>query len=178
VDGLSLAREAEKIKRRIGYMSQRFSLYDDLTVEENIRFSGGIYGLSAGAVGEKGVALLGRLGLEEHGRRRTGSLPLGFKQRLALGCAALHGPRVLFLDEPTGGVDPAARREFWDLIYETSDAGTTVFVTTHYMDEAEYCGRVSIMVDGKIAALGSPRELKERTGAETMQDVFLRVVEA
>jgi ABC-2 type transport system ATP-binding protein len=178
VDGLSVAREAEKIKRRIGYMSQRFSLYDDLTIEENIRFSGGIYGMSAGAVGEKGAALLGRLGLEEHRRRRTGSLPLGFKQRLALGCAALHGPRVLFLDEPTGGVDPAARREFWDLIYETADAGTTVFVTTHYMDEAEYCGRVSIMVEGKIAALGSPRELKERTGAETMQDVFLRVVGA
>jgi ABC-2 type transport system ATP-binding protein len=114
--------------------------------------------------------------LEAHRRRLTGSLPLGFKQRLALGSAALHGPRVLFLDEPTGGVDPVARREFWDLIYETADGGTTVFVTTHYMDEAEYCGRVSIMVDGKIVALGSPADLKARTGTATMQDAFLRTV--
>ncbi|MFH1680323.1 MAG: ABC transporter ATP-binding protein [Candidatus Eisenbacteria bacterium] len=176
VDGLSIATDAEKIKRRIGYMSQKFSLYDDLTVDENIRFSGGIYGMCRKAVAERASFLFDRLGLGVSRRRLTGSLPLGFKQRLALGSAALHSPRVLFLDEPTGGVDPVARREFWDLIYEMADGGTTVFVTTHYMDEAEYCGRVSIMVEGRIAALGSPKELKERAGASTMEEVFLEVV--
>ncbi|RPJ43333.1 MAG: ABC transporter ATP-binding protein [Candidatus Latescibacterota bacterium] len=176
VSGLPVATASERIKKRIGYMSQKFSLYDDLTIEQNLRFSGGIYGMSRSAVDERGAALLRRLGLDEHRRRLTGSLPLGYQQRLALGSAALHDPAVLFLDEPTGGVDPVARREFWDLIYETADAGTTVFVTTHYMDEAEYCGRVSIMVDGKIVALGSPAELKSKTGADTMEEAFLRTV--
>ncbi len=177
VDGIALSRSAEAIKGRIGYMSQRFSLYDDLTIEENIEFSGGIYGMSRGTIRERGRDLVNRLGLERMKRRLTGSLPLGYKQRLALGCAALHRPRILFLDEPTGGVDPLARREFWDLIYEMAATGTTVFVTTHYMDEAEYCQRVSIMVKGKITALGSPAELKRRTGTQTMEEVFLRVVE-
>jgi ABC-2 type transport system ATP-binding protein len=176
VDGLSIATRAETIKRRIGYMSQKFSLYDDLTVEENLRFSGGIYGLRKREIDERAARLFDRLGLHDSRRRLTASLPLGYKQRLALGAAALHEPRVLFLDEPTGGVDPLARREFWDLIYETADSGTTVFVTTHYMDEAEYCGRVSIMVEGKIVALGSPKELKENAGVSTMEEVFLKAV--
>jgi len=176
IDGLPLSTESERIKRRIGYMSQRFSLYDDLTVEENLAFYGGIYGLSPGEIRDRGHELLTRLGLTEQRRRRTGSVPLGFKQRLALGSAVLHGPRIAFLDEPTGGVDPVARRAFWDLIYELADGGTTIFVTTHYMDEAEYCGRVSIMAEGKILMIGTPHELKERTGGETMQDVFLAAV--
>jgi ABC-2 type transport system ATP-binding protein len=176
VDGLPLSTQAESIKRRIGYMSQRFSLYDDLEVEENLEFYGGIYGLRGREIRERGRELLAGLGLEAHRRRRTGSIPLGFKQRLALGTAVLHRPRIAFLDEPTGGVDPVARRRFWDLIYELADGGTTIFVTTHYMDEAEYCGRVSIMADGRILVIGTPAELKERTGADTMQDVFLELV--
>ena len=177
VDGIPVSTGAERIKRRIGYMSQRFSLYDDLTVEENLTFYGGIYGLTQGEIRERGGALLERLGLEEFRRRMTASVPLGFKQRLALGCSVIHEPSILFLDEPTGGVDPVARRKFWDLIYETADRGTTVFVTTHYMDEAEYCRRVSIMVDGRIVALDSPEGLKEKTGRETMDGVFLALVE-
>jgi len=177
VDGIPVSTGAERIKRRIGYMSQRFSLYDDLTVEENLTFYGGIYGLSQGEIRDRGGSLLERLGLGEFRRRMTASVPLGFKQRLALGCSVIHEPSILFLDEPTGGVDPVARRKFWDLIYETADRGTTVFVTTHYMDEAEYCGRVSIMVDGRIVALDSPEGLKERTGRETMDAVFLALVE-
>ena len=177
IDGLWLSRSAEAIKQRIGYMSQRFSLYDDLTIEENIEFSGGIHGMPRAEIRRVGAALTARLGLERARGRLTREVPLGFKQRLALGCAALHRPRILFLDEPTGGVDPLARREFWDLIYETAAEGTTVFVTTHYMDEAEYCGRVSIMVRGRITALGSPAQLKRQTGGATMEEVFLRVVE-
>ena len=177
VDGVSVRASPERVKRRIGYMSQRFSLYDDLTVKENLYFSGGIHGLRREEIAERGARLLERVGLQAHQDRLTSSLPLGFKQRLALGSAALHEPGILFLDEPTGGVDPLARRRFWDLIYELADEGTTVFVTTHYMDEAEYCGRVSIMVQGRIVALGSPEDLKRQTGADTMQDVFLRVVE-
>jgi ABC-2 type transport system ATP-binding protein len=177
VDGIPVQTGAEEIKRRIGYMSQRFSLYDDLTVEENLTFYGGIYGLTRGEIRERGGALLERLGLREFRQRLTESVPLGFKQRLALGCSVIHEPAILFLDEPTGGVDPVARRTFWDLIYETADRGTTVFVTTHYMDEAEYCGRVSIMVSGRIIALDSPEELKKRTGTETMDAVYLALVE-
>lgn len=176
VDGFPVVAAPEKIKRRIGYMSQRFGLYDDLTIQENVSFTGGIYGLSRREVTERGDLLLERLGLKDYRRRLTSSLPLGFKQRLALGCAVLHSPSVLFLDEPTGGVDPLARRQFWDLIYELADGGTTIFVTTHYMDEAEYCRRVSIMVDGRVVALDSPARLKQQTGAGTMQDVFLQVV--
>jgi len=178
VDGIPLSSDPEAVKHRIGYMSQRFSLYDDLRVEENLTFYGGVYGMDAARIRERSDELLRRLGLEDQRRRFTRSVPLGFKQRLALGSAVLHDPPIVFLDEPTGGVDPVARRAFWDLIYELSDAGTTVFVTTHYMDEAEYCGRVSIMAAGKIIAIGPPAELKERTGKRTMQDVFLELVES
>lgn len=178
VNGLSVLTHSEKIKRHIGYMSQAFSLYDDLTVGENISFFGGIYGMHLRLIREKGAELLKRVGLERFQNRITGSLPLGYKQRLALGSAVLHDPAILFLDEPTGGVDPVARRSFWDLIYGLADSGTTIFVTTHYMDEAEYCDRVSIMAHGRIAALDSPSGLKETWKADTMQDVFLKVVKA
>lgn len=176
VDGLSVWTESEKIKRRIGYMSQKFSLYDDLTIRENISFFGGVYGLTDREIDRRGGEQLERLGLGSWKNTLTRELPLGFKQRLALGCAVLHKPKLLFLDEPTGGVDPVARREFWDLIYETSQAGATVFVTTHYMDEAEYCGRVSIMKDGRIIALGEPRALKRENEVGNMQDLFLKLV--
>ena len=176
VGGLSVNDQGEKIKRKIGYMSQKFSLYDDLRVQENLEFYGGIYGMDPARLRDRAAELVERLGLKGMQSRMTASLPLGYKQRLALGCAVLHEPSIVFLDEPTGGVDPVARRQFWDLIYELADGGTTVFVTTHYMDEAEYCGRVSIMVKGKIEALDSPQKLKQRTGAATMQDVFLELV--
>jgi len=176
VDGIPLSSEPEAVKHRIGYMSQRFSLYDDLRVEENLEFYGGVYGMDPGRIRRRTGELLERLGLSGRRRDFTRSVPLGFKQRLALGSAVLHEPRIVFLDEPTGGVDPVARRAFWDLIYELADGGTTVFVTTHYMDEAEYCARVSIMAAGRIIAMGSPAELKEQTGKRTMQDVFLEVV--
>ena len=178
VNGLSIRKESEIIKRRIGYMSQKFSLYNDLTVGENLEFYGGIYGMKKSAIRERSEALLKHVGLVKHRRKLTGSLPLGYKQRLALGCAALHDPTILFLDEPTGGVDPSARRGFWELIYELAERGTTVFVTTHYMDEAEYCGRISIMTDGRIVALGSPSDLKGTFDVKSMQDVFLRAVES
>jgi len=176
VGGLSVNREGERIKRHIGYMSQKFSLYDDLAVAENLEFYGGIYGMESGRLRARSRELSERLGLTELRGRMTGSLPVGFKQRLALGCALIHEPKIVFLDEPTGGVDPVARRQFWDLIYELADGGTTVFVTTHYMEEAEYCGRVSIMVQGRIEALDTPENLKAQTGAKTMQDVFLELV--
>lgn len=176
VSGLPISRDADKIKRRIGYMSQRFSLYDDLLIEENVDFYGGIYGLSQSEINRRKEAQFERLGLTPMRKSLTHDLPLGFKQRLALACATLHQPELLFLDEPTGGVDPVARREFWDLIYETAESGATVFVTTHYMDEAEYCGRVSIMKDGKIIALGNPVELKDENDVETMEQLFLKLV--
>ncbi len=176
VDGLSIWTQAEMIKTRIGYMSQRFSLYDDLTVNENLTFFGGVYGLSRADIATRGGEQMERLGLGHWRDTLTRELPLGFKQRLSLGCAVLHRPKLLFLDEPTGGVDPVARRQFWDLIYETAAAGSTVFVTTHYMDEAEYCGRVSIMKDGRIIALGAPGALKKEHGTSTMQDLFLKLV--
>jgi ABC-2 type transport system ATP-binding protein len=176
VDGLPISTDADGIKRRIGYMSQRFSLYADLTVGENLEFFGGVYGLGAVSIKERSEDVMQRLGLQDFFKKLPAGLPLGFKQRLALGCAILHRPKILFLDEPTGGVDPVARRTFWDLIYELADGGSTVFVTTHYMDEAEYCGRVSIMDKGKIIVLGSPDELKRSHHASTMQEVFLKVV--
>jgi ABC-2 type transport system ATP-binding protein len=177
VDGIPLSSDPEMVKRRIGYMSQKFSLYDDLRVEENLAFYGGIYGMDADRIRRRTDEVLERLGLQDRRRQFTSSVPLGFKQRLALGSAVLHEPPILFLDEPTGGVDPVARRAFWDLIYELSDGGTTIFVTTHYMDEAEYCGRVSIMAVGRIIAIGTPADLKERTGRKTMQEVFLELVD-
>ena len=172
VAGYDIARQGERIKRHIGYMSQRFSLYDDLTVIENIRLYGGIYGLSRREILRRAVALLRRLDFRRESRTLVGALPLGWKQKLAFSVATLHRPEVVFLDEPTGGVDPVTRRQFWELIYEAAAGGMTVFVTTHYMDEAEYCSRVSIMVDGRIRALGTPAELKEQYAAGSMDEVF------
>lgn len=175
VAGFDVCRQPELIKQRIGYMSQKFSLYGDLTVRENIRFYGGVYGLPGAVIREKTAALLGRLGLETERHTLVGRLPLGWKQKLAFSVALLHDPAVVFLDEPTGGVDPIVRRQFWDLIYEAAARGVTIFITTHYMDEAEYCDRVSIMVDGKIEALDTPTGLKQQFGAATMNDVFLHL---
>jgi len=172
VAGFDVYKETEKIKQNIGYMSQKFSLYEDLTVYENIQFFGGIYGISRKQIKERAKVMLERLGLEEHKKRLVGSLPLGWKQKLAFSVAIFHKPQIVFLDEPTGGVDPVTRRQFWDLIYEASDDGITVFVTTHYMDEAEYCNRISMMVDGYIKALDSPTALKKSFKAESMDDVF------
>ncbi len=176
VDGFRLSTQSAEIKRRIGYMSQKFSLYTDLTLRENLQFYGGVYGLGGAEISKRSTELIARLGLEGFQHKLPSALPLGFKQRLALGCSVLHGPRILFLDEPTGGVDPSARRTFWDLIYDLADGGATVFVTTHYMDEAEYCHRVSIMDQGRVVALGSPAELKSEYHAATMQNVFLNVI--
>jgi len=163
------------IKKNIGYMSQKFALYDDLTVKENITFFGGIYGLSKTVIKQKSEALINELNLQEVSNKLVGSLPLGWKQKLAFSVAILHNPKVVFLDEPTGGVDPITRRQFWEMIYKTANNGTTVFVTTHYMDEAEYCDRVSIMVDGKIEALDTPTKLKQQFKAENMNEVFLKL---
>jgi ABC-2 type transport system ATP-binding protein len=176
VAGLELGRQSEQIKEKIGYMSQRFSLYEDLTIRQNIRFYGGIYGLSRKMIREKIAAILSELNLEDHANDKVGSLPLGWKQRLAFAVAQVHNPDVVFLDEPTGGVDPATRRQFWEMIYAAAAQGRTIFVTTHYMDEAEYCDRVSIMVAGKIAAMGTPSELKAQFGTNSMDDVFLKLV--
>ncbi|MFD2784707.1 ABC transporter ATP-binding protein [Hymenobacter rubripertinctus] len=175
VAGFDVGREPEAIKRRIGYMSQKFSLYDDLTVRENIRFYGGVYGLRTTEIRAKTEALLGRLGLAHERDALVGSLPLGWKQKLAFSVALLHDPAVVFLDEPTGGVDPITRRQFWDLLYEAAARGVTVFITTHYLDEAEYCDRVSIMVDGRMAALDTPAGLKQQFGAADMNEVFLQL---
>lgn len=172
VAGYDIMRQGELIKRHIGYMSQRFSLYDDLTVIENIKLFAGIYKMSRYRTLRSAVSLLNRLDFRSETKTLVGSLPLGWKQKLAFSIATLHRPEVVFLDEPTGGVDPITRRQFWELIYEAAAEGTTIFVTTHYMDEAEYCSRVSIMVDGQIKALGTPRELKEHFSATTMDQVF------
>lgn len=172
VAGFDVYRQTEAIKKNIGYMSQRFSLYEDLTVQENIRFFGGIYGLSNKDLKSKSEDLLEQLGLKNEAKKLVASLPLGWKQKLSFSVAVLHQPKIVFLDEPTGGVDPVTRRQFWDLIYEASAKGITVFVTTHYMDEAEYCNRISIMVDGKIEALGSPADLKHQFNAGSMDQVF------
>jgi len=175
VAGFDVFRQPEQIKQNIGYMSQKFSLYEDLTVWENIRFFGGIYGLSAAEIRTKADALFERLDLHDEAGSLVAALPLGWKQKLSFSLAILHDPKIVFLDEPTGGVDPITRRQFWDMIYEASDRGITVFVTTHYMDEAEYCNRVSIMVDGRIDALDTPKALKNQFDVDTMDDVFLRL---
>ncbi|TAK50536.1 MAG: ABC transporter ATP-binding protein [Saprospiraceae bacterium] len=175
VAGFDVYRESEKIKRHIGYMSQRFSLYEDLTVRENIRFFGGIYGLKRSQIKEKTAQLMKDLGLESVKNQLVKSLPLGWKQRLAFSIAIFHEPPIVFLDEPTGGVDPITRRQFWEMIYKAAAEGVTVFVTTHYMDEAEYCDRVSIMVAGKIEALDTPGGLKKTYGAASMDEVFLKL---
>jgi ABC-2 type transport system ATP-binding protein len=175
VAGYDVYTENEKIKRSIGYMSQRFSLYEDLTVKENMRFYGGIYGMSDEFIKKKTAFILDHLHLEKEGNKLVKSLPLGWKQKLAFSVAIFHEPGIVFLDEPTGGVDPVTRREFWNMIYQASDLGITIFVTTHYMDEAEYCNRVSIMVDGKIEALDTPAQLKKIYEATSMDDVFLKL---
>ena len=175
VAGCDVYREPEKLKRKIGYMSQKFTLYEDLTILENIRFYGGIYGLGHKTIRDKSNALIQKLGLEEVRHRTISEIPLGWKQKLAFSVAILHAPEIVFLDEPTGGVDPVTRRQFWDLIYEVSREGMTVFVTTHYMDEAEYCDRLSIMDAGRIVALDAPGKLKEQYGAGNMDEVFVQI---
>ena len=165
VAGFDVATQSEEIKKRIGYMSQKFSLYDDLSVEENIEFFGGVYGVTPQKLAEREEYVLKMAGLEDQRKMMTRQLAGGWKQRLALGCAILHEPPILFLDEPTSGVDPIARRSFWELIYQLSEAGNTIFVTTHYMDEAEYCHRIALMYGGRVIALGSPTELKASLGA-------------
>lgn len=175
VAGFDVYKETEKIKRNIGYMSQKFSLYEDLTVKENIRFYAGIYGKSNKFIKDKTATLLKELHLENEADKLVKSLPLGWKQKLAFSVAVFHEPEIVFLDEPTGGVDPVTRREFWNLIYEAAATGITVFVTTHYMDEAEYCNRVSIMVDGRIDALDTPQNLKQTYAAKSMDEVFLKL---
>lgn len=171
-----ISRQSELLKTRIGYMSQKFALYDDLSVKENILFYGGIYGVTASESINIAKQMLSGIGIDLQQNVMTKSLPLGFKQRLALTCSLLHQPRLIFLDEPTSGVDPQARRDFWNVINTLSDAGKTVIVTTHFMDEAEYCHRVIIMQDGKTVALGRPGELKKQYQADNMQTLFLKLV--
>lgn len=172
VAGFDVVKEGEKIKRHIGYMSQRFSLYDDLTVMENMELFGGIYGVKSSELKERAMALLQKLEFTEERDTMVSALPLGWKQKLAFAVATLHRPEIVFLDEPTGGVDPITRRQFWEMIYQASSEGTTIFVTTHYMDEAEYCNRISMMVDGKIKALDTPANLKKTFNAASMDEVF------
>ncbi|MEO7530335.1 MAG: ABC transporter ATP-binding protein [Sediminibacterium sp.] len=175
VAGFDIYKQAGLIKTRIGYMSQKFSLYEDLSVQENIRFFAGIYGLTNKEIKEKSEEMILQLGLQKEAKKLVGTLPLGWKQKLSFSVAVLHRPAIVFLDEPTGCVDPVTRRQFWDLIYDASEKGVTVFVTTHYMDEAEYCNRISIMVDGSIKALDTPRKLKEQFKAASMDEVFYQL---
>lgn len=172
VAGYDISRQAEEVKKNIGYMSQKFSLYEDLKVYENLRLFGGIYGMKDRQIKQKTDQLLEELRLQQERNTLVKSLPLGWKQKLAFSLAIFHEPKIVFLDEPTGGVDPVTRRQFWEMIYEAADRGITVFVTTHYMDEAEYCDRVSIMVDGKIEALDSPSDMKKEFHAQSMDEVF------
>ncbi len=175
VAGFDVYRQSEEIKKNIGYMGQRFSLYNDLSVLENIQFYGGVYGVPATELKARTAALVDDLGLKDQLNTRLGSLPLGWKQKLAFSVATIHEPKIIFLDEPTGGVDPITRRQFWELIYAASAKGVTVFVTTHYMDEAEYCHRASIMVDGVMAACDTPAALKEQFKVKTMDEVFYQL---
>jgi ABC-2 type transport system ATP-binding protein len=175
VAGFDAGRQAERIKRNIGYMCQKFSLYEDLTVKENITLYGGIYGMSRELIRIRTNELLDKLHFHEYENRFIADLPLGLRQKLAFSVAVLHEPKIVFLDEPTGGVDPITRRQFWEMIYETASAGITVFVTTHYMDEAEYCDRISIMNDGKIVALDTPENLKKQYNSETIEEVFIKI---
>ncbi|GAA4442569.1 hypothetical protein GCM10023091_29640 [Ravibacter arvi] len=172
VAGFDVYRQQEQIKKNIGYMSQKFSLYDNLTVVENITFYGGVYGVPRREIKARSGELVRKLGLESEAKKLVGELPLGWKQKLAFSVAIFHSPKIVFLDEPTGGVDPVTRRQFWDMIYEAAQAGITVFVTTHYMDEAEYCNRVSVMVDGRMEAMDTPANLKKQFGTDSMDEVF------
>lgn len=175
VAGYDVYRQTDKIKKNIGYMSQKFSLYEDMTVAENFTFYGGIYGLSAKKIRERMDLMLTKLNMKDQRNEVISDVPLGWKQKLAFSIATIHEPAIVFLDEPTSGVDPVTRRQFWDMIYEAAHEGTTVFLTTHYMDEAEYCERVSIMVDGRIEALDTPSALKEQFGVKSMEEVFLQL---
>ena len=175
VAGFNVYRHQESIKKNIGYMSQKFSLYEDLTIIENIQFFGAIYGVPGKELRTRSGDLIQKLGLQSEAKKLVGALPLGWKQKLAFSVAIFHRPKIVFLDEPTGGVDPVTRRQFWDMIYEAAASGITIFVTTHYMDEAEYCNRITVMVDGKIEALDSPARLKEQFSVETVEDVFFQL---
>jgi len=175
VAGINASKKPEEIKKQIGYMSQKFSLYEDLTVKENIMLYGGIYGMSKSLIKERTESLLEKLNFHEYGNRLIADLPLGLRQKLAFSIAVFHEPKIIFLDEPTGGVDPITRRQFWEMIYETASRGITVFVTTHYMDEAEYCDRISIMSEAKIVALDTPENLKKLYNAATVEDVFIKI---
>ncbi|AZB10783.1 ABC transporter ATP-binding protein [Chryseobacterium sp. G0162] len=175
VAGYDVYKQQEQIKKNIGYMSQKFSLYDNLTILENIEFYGGVYGVSRPEIKTRSNELITTLGLEKEAKKLVGELPLGWKQKLAFSVAIFHRPKIVFLDEPTGGVDPVTRRQFWDMIYEAAGNGITVFVTTHYMDEAEYCNRISVMVDGRVEALDSPSSLKKQFNTDTMDDVFYQL---
>ena len=175
VAGFDCSTQHEQVKRHIGYMSQRFSLYDDLTVEENMTLFGGIYGMNKSEIKTRTEEMLEELGIGDKRHEMVGALPLGWKQKLAFSVSIIHSPEIVFLDEPTGGVDAETRKEFWQLIYRAADRGTTIFVTTHYMDEAEYCDRVIIMVDGRIEAMDMPECLRQQFGAETMYDVFIQL---
>lgn len=175
VAGFDIKKQSEQVKNSIGYMSQKFALYEDLKVWENLRLYGGIYGVPKKQIDAKIDAALALLNIEDEKNTMVKSLPLGWKQKLAFSAAIFHEPKIVFLDEPTGGVDPVARRQFWELIYQAADRGITIFVTTHYMDEAEYCNRVSIMVDGKIEALDTPKKLKEKYEVDSMDEVFMRL---
>jgi len=175
VAGFDVYKQQESIKKNIGYMSQKFSLYENLTILENITFFGGVYGVARQEIKERSQQLVKSLGLERESKKMVGELPLGWKQKLAFSVAIFHRPQIVFLDEPTGGVDPVTRRQFWDMIYEAAAAGITIFVTTHYMDEAEYCNRISVMVDGKIEALDSPSNLKAQFSSDNMDEVFYKL---
>jgi ABC-2 type transport system ATP-binding protein len=175
VAGFSVKNQQESIKKNIGYMSQKFSLYENLTISENIEFFGGVYGVSRKDIRERSDKLIGDLGLQKEAKKLVGGLPLGWKQKLAFSVSIFHRPKIVFLDEPTGGVDPVTRRQFWDMIYDASASGITIFVTTHYMDEAEYCNRISVMVDGKMEALDTPSNLKKRFSTESMDEVFYKL---
>ncbi|TZF99200.1 ABC transporter ATP-binding protein (plasmid) [Chryseobacterium panacisoli] len=175
VAGFNVYKQQEQIKKNIGYMSQKFSLYDNLSILENIEFYGGVYGVSRSEIKKRSSELITTLGLENEAKKMVGSLPLGWKQKLAFSVAIFHRPKIVFLDEPTGGVDPVTRRQFWDMIYEASASGITVFVTTHYMDEAEYCNRISIMVDGRVEAMDTPTNLKKQFNTHSMDEVFYQL---
>ncbi len=175
VAGYSVRNQQEYIKKNIGYMSQKFSLYENLSILENIEFFGGVYGVSRKDIRERSDTLIQDLGLQNEAKKMVGGLPLGWKQKLAFSVSIFHRPKIVFLDEPTGGVDPVTRRQFWDLIYDASASGITIFVTTHYMDEAEYCNRISVMVDGKMEALDSPANLKKQYATDSMDEVFYKL---
>lgn len=175
VAGFNVYKQQESIKKNIGYMSQKFSLYENLSIIENIRFFGGVYGVPDKEIRIRSADLIQKLGLQTEAKKMVGALPLGWKQKLAFSVAIFHHPKIVFLDEPTGGVDPVTRRQFWDMIYEAAASGITIFVTTHYMDEAEYCNRITVMVDGKIEALDSPGNLKKQFSTDTIDDVFYQL---